>query len=49
MSMFFCARCDNLRDSDEGCEEVGEPDFPPFSLLCIECGNEYPEPKEPSQ
>ncbi len=32
MSMFWCASCDNLRDSDDGCEEVDG-----FRLRCVEC------------
>lgn len=32
MSAFICARCDNLRDADDGCEEVED-----FGLMCIHC------------
>jgi hypothetical protein len=33
MSMFFCAHCDNLRDADDGCDEVPGT----WDLLCAEC------------
>lgn len=39
MSMFFCARCDNLRDSDDGCEEA-----PGYRLWCIDCADEEDDP-----
>lgn len=35
MSVFFCHRCDNLRDSDDGCKEG-----PRFSLICSDCMDE---------
>lgn len=35
MSMFICHQCDNLRDSDDGCEEG-----PGFSLICADCAEE---------
>lgn len=31
MSMFFCQRCDQMRDSDDGCEELGK------NLVCLDC------------
>ena len=38
MSMFWCAKCDRLRDSDDGCAEAPSPPyFPKFGLLCEEC------------
>ena len=38
MSMFWCAKCDRLRDSDDGCAEAPSPPyFPKFGLLCSEC------------
>jgi hypothetical protein len=37
MSMFFCHRCDTLRDSDDGCKEG-----PRFSLICAACMDEEP-------
>jgi hypothetical protein len=31
MSIFYCHRCDELADADDGCDEVdGE-------LICVEC------------
>lgn len=36
MSIFLCAKCDNLRDSDDGCEEYG----PNFGLMCSDCMDE---------
>lgn len=38
MSMFFCAKCDNLRDSDDGCEEATGN-----RLVCAECVDEIEE------
>ncbi len=38
MSMFICGRCDNLRDSDDGCEEG-----PNNSLICEDCLSNTPE------
>jgi len=35
MSMFLCARCDELRDSDDGCEE-----YKRTQLICIDCMND---------
>lgn len=38
MSMFLCHRCDNLKDSDDGCMEgVG------FSLICSDCMDDEDE------
>ena len=40
MSVFMCQRCDNLRDSDDGCREYdggkGTPDgaYRSFGLVC---------------
>lgn len=40
MSMFYCSRCAQLRDSDDGCEEVlGR-------LLCSYCGDEVDDEEE---
>lgn len=37
MSMFLCDICDNLRDSNDGCEEApGNP----LGLMCIDCMEE---------
>jgi|JI9StandDraft_1071089.scaffolds.fasta_scaffold141684_2 hypothetical protein len=45
MSMFFCAKCENLRDSDEGCEEAPASRYgKPFQLICAECIEEEPTP-----
>lgn len=38
MSMFFCQRCDHLRDSDDGCKEG-----PRFSLICSDCMDDEPD------
>lgn len=38
MSMFYCAECLNLRDSDDGCEET-----PVNRLICAECADEVEE------
>lgn len=38
MSMFFCAECQRLRDSDDGCEEApASKYFPAHQLLCVDC------------
>ena len=37
MSMFYCALCDNLSDSDEGCIEAKDEKF---GLICVDCENE---------
>jgi hypothetical protein len=37
VSLFFCAECQNLRDSDDGCEEAPLEYQPPHQLLCVEC------------
>ena len=34
MSMFWCSRCDDMKDADDGCDEApGKP----LELICIEC------------
>ena len=33
MSMFWCARCDNLSDSDDSCEALADG----TSLVCANC------------
>lgn len=38
MSLFLCHSCDNLRDSDEGCDTT--PDGMP--LICAECMDSWP-------
>jgi len=35
MSIFLCARCDELRDADDGCEE-----YKSTQLICIDCIND---------
>lgn len=37
MSMFMCARCDQFRDSDDGCEDFGR------NLVCLECAEDIRE------
>lgn len=34
MSIFYCNRCDNLADADDGCDEDPSDDR---ELICIEC------------
>ncbi len=43
MSMFLCAKCDEMADSDEGCEAVGSKGI---DLICIDCMNESEEDEE---
>lgn len=38
--MFFCERCDFLRDSDDGCEEVAG------HLVCAACADEIADDEE---
>ena len=41
MSMFVCARCDSIRDSDDGCEEAPASKYhPPHQLLCVDCAED---------
>ncbi len=43
MSMFLCQRCDEMKDSDDGCEEGKN-----FGLICADCMadmEDEPEPK----
>jgi hypothetical protein len=47
MSMFRCVRCDELRDSDEGCEEAPASKYGlSHQLLCAECAVEDEEETE---
>jgi hypothetical protein len=39
MSMFRCVKCDEIADSDDGCQEYGSS----FGLMCIDCMNEIDE------
>lgn len=40
MSMFLCAICDQIKDSDDGGEEF-KPGHPTdFSMICEECATE---------
>lgn len=49
MSMFLCAKCDNLRDSDDGCEEAPSPPYyPKFGLLCLDCALDDADPEQPA-
>lgn len=41
MSMFVCARCRELRDSDDGAEERGK-----HELLCVPCADQDDDPAE---
>ena len=38
MSIFMCAACDNLRDSDDGCREG-----PRLTLICADCMDDDPD------
>lgn len=47
MSLFFCAECQNLRDSDDGCEEAPASKYhPPFQLLCADCVDEAEDARD---
>ena len=49
MSMFVCARCDSIRDSDDGCEEAPASKYhPPHQLLCAECVEEAEDALAPA-
>lgn len=39
MSLFYCAECENLCDSDDGCIEAKEN----FGLICVDCAAELEE------
>jgi len=46
MSMFLCAKCDNIKDSDDGCEEAPASKYGrAHQLLCIDC-MEDDDPRE---
>lgn len=51
MSMFLCAKCDNLKDSDDGCAEAPASMYGrPFQLLCVDCmPNDDSEPLNPDR
>lgn len=34
MSIFYCNHCDNLRDADDGCEEIAG------DLVCVDCAED---------
>lgn len=36
MSIFYCHACDELRDSDEGCEEAPNG----RDLICVDCAED---------
>jgi hypothetical protein len=40
MGVFLCCECDNLSDSDDGCEECKKH---PFGLVCMGCVLNTPE------
>lgn len=46
MSIFLCAKCDNIRDADDGCEEAPASKYPRFSLICSDCMDEDYESAE---
>lgn len=47
MSMFMCAECQRLRDSDDGCEEApASKYYPSHQLLCAECADEAEEARD---
>ena len=41
MSIFLCARCDELRDSDDGCEE-----YKRTQLICMDCMNDMEDAEQ---
>jgi hypothetical protein len=41
MSIFLCQRCDQMRDSDDGCVEGSN-----FGLICEQCMNEAEDDEE---
>ena len=43
MSMFWCAKCDEMADSDDGCETFGPTGT---QLICIDCMNEIEDDEE---
>lgn len=45
MSMFHCAECGNLRDADDGCEEIDEG----LGLICIDCAEEREAEREEAE
>jgi len=48
MGMFFCAECQRLSDSDDGCEEApASKYYPAHQLLCAECVDESEAESEP--
>ena len=42
MSMFWCNKCDNLSDADDGCE-VDPNDPKGIELICQDCADNLPE------
>lgn len=41
VSLFICAECGHLCDSDDGCEEAPASKYhPPHQLLCVDCAEE---------
>ncbi len=47
MGMYICNRCQNYRNSDDGCEEDPNMDT---ELVCLECAEKIDcEKSEPSQ
>ena len=48
MGLFFCARCDCLRDADSGCEEAPAA-LGKFRLICAECALEMEDEAERAQ
>ena len=43
MSMFLCAICDNIKDSDDGCHELIKDSRTDFRLVCEDCQIEREE------
>jgi len=46
MSMFLCAICDNIKDSDDGCVELNKKDPKNTDLVCNDCDIERENGKE---
>ena len=53
MSIFLCEKCEEMRDSDDGCREYdggkGTPDgaYRSFGLVCSKCMDEEEDDSEP--
>lgn len=48
MSMFLCPGCDQMRDSDDGCEDIGDMKRI-TKLVCQPCADKHHEEVEAEQ